>query len=219
MMKAHDPAESKIRVVVADDHPVFREGLVKALDGSDVVELIGETDDGAAALALIRKHQPEVALLDNQMPNMDGAEVAATAQQEGIGTRVLLVSANDDPTVVYHALQQGAAGYLSKEATRAEILQAVLDCAKGIDVVAPRLASRLAMEIRRRAEPPGQALSSREQEVLTMLGDGKTVAAIAGELYLAPSTVKTHVQRVYEKLGVSGRAAAVAEAMRRGLLD
>jgi two-component system nitrate/nitrite response regulator NarL len=218
-MKASDPAGEKIRVIVADDHPVFREGVVRGLAASDAVEVLAETDDGAEALALIRKHRPDVALLDHQMPSLHGAEVAATVLREGMSTRVLLVSANDDPTVVYHALQQGAAGYLSKESTRAEILQAVIDCASGIDVVAPKLASRLAVEIRRRAEPPGQALSSREREVLKMLGSGQTVAAIAAELYLAPSTVKTHVQRLYEKLGVSGRGAAVAEAMRRGLLD
>jgi two-component system nitrate/nitrite response regulator NarL len=218
-MKASDPAGEKIRVIVADDHPVFREGVVRGLAASDAVEVLAETDDGAEALALIRKHRPDVALLDHQMPSLHGAEVAATVLREGMSTRVLLVSANDDPTVVYHALQQGAAGYLSKESTRAEILQAVIDCASGIDVVAPKLASRLAVEIRRRAEPPGQALSSREREVLKMLGSGQTVAAIAAELFLAPSTVKTHVQRLYEKLGVSGRGAAVAEAMRRGLLD
>lgn len=218
-MKASDPAGAKIRVIVADDHPVFREGVVRGLAASESVEVLAETDDGAEALALIRKHRPDVALLDHQMPGLQGAEVAATVQREGMSTRVLLVSANDDPTVVYHALQQGAAGYLSKESTRAEILQAVIDCSNGIDVVAPKLASRLAKEIRRRADPPGQALSSREREVLKMLGNGQTVAAIAAELYLAPSTVKTHVQRLYEKLGVSGRGAAVAEAMRRGLLD
>ena len=214
-----DGALTTIRVIVADDHPVFREGLVRALDAHQAVQVVGEAEDGARALELIRHHRPDVALLDHQMPQINGADVAAAAARENLSTRVLLISANHDATVVYHALQQGAAGYLSKEAPRTEIVAAVLDCARGVDVVEPRLASALALEIRRRAEPATPALSSREREVLSMIGQGHTVPAIAKELYLAPSTVKTHVQRVYEKLGVNGRGAAVAEAMRRGLMD
>lgn len=209
----------KVTAVVADDHPLFRDGLVRALTGSGLVEVLAEAEDGPAALAAIRQHRPQVALLDHQMPGMDGAQVAAAVLREELPTRVLLVSANNDSAIVYHALQQGSAGYLPKESSRAEIVKAVLDCAAGRDVVAPNLASGLAAEIRRRAEPAGPALSAREREVLGMIAGGATIPAIAKQLFLAPSTVKTHVQRLYEKLGVSDRAAAVAEAMRRGLLD
>ena len=209
----------KVQVVVADDHPLFREGLVRALTGSGLVEVIGEAEDGPAALALIKEHRPQVALLDHQMPGMDGVQVAAAVLRDELPTRVLLVSANNDPAIVYHALQQGAAGYLPKESSRAEIVNAVLDCAQGRDVVAAQLASGLAMEIRRRAEPSGPTLSGREREVLGLIAGGSSIPMIAKELFLAPSTVKTHVQRLYEKLGVGDRAAAVAEAMRRGLLD
>jgi len=209
---------AKVRVIVGDDHPLFRDGLVRALSGSDSVDVIAEADDGTSALALIREHRPDVALLDYQMPGMDGAEVAAAVQRDELPTRVLLVSAHDDAAIVYHALAQGAAGFLPKESTRSEIVNAVLDCAKGRDVLAPGLASGLAVEIRRRAEPSGPALSSRENEVLGLIAGGSTIPAIAEQLFLAPSTVKTHVQRLYEKLGVGDRAAAVAEAMRRGLL-
>ncbi|MFN8087450.1 MAG: response regulator transcription factor [Mycobacterium sp.] len=209
----------KVRVVVGDDHPLFRDGLVRALAGSESVEVVAEAEDGTSALELIRQHQPDVALLDYQMPGMDGAEVAAAVLRNGLPTRVLLVSAHDDAAIVYHALQQGAAGFVPKESTRSEILNAVLDCAKGRDVVSPRLASGLAVEIRKRAEPAGPTLSSREKEVLNLIAGGSSVPAIAEQLFLAPSTVKTHVQRLYEKLGVGDRAAAVAEGMRRGLLD
>lgn len=212
-------AEGTVRVVVGDDHPLFREGLVRALTGSGSVEVVAEAEDGTSALAMIKEHRPDVALLDYQMPGLDGAEVAAAVLRDELPTRVLLVSAHDDAAIVYHALQQGAAGFLPKESTRAEILNAVLDCAKGRDVVAPRLASGLAVEIRRRAEPSGPSLSAREREVLKLIAQGRSVPSIAEELFLAPSTVKTHVQRLYEKLGVGDRAAAVAEAMRRGLLD
>ena len=209
----------KVQVVVADDHPLFRDGLVRALTGSGLVEVVAEAEDGPSALAAIKEHRPQVALLDHQMPGMDGAQVAAAVLRDELPTRVLLVSANQDATIVYHALQQGAAGYLPKESSRTEIVNAVLDCANGKDVVAPQLASGLAVEIRRRAEPSGPTLSAREREVLTLIAEGGSIPAIAKQLFLAPSTVKTHVQRLYEKLGVGARAAAVAEAMRRGLLE
>ena len=209
----------KVRAIVADDHPLFRDGLVRALTGSGLVDVVAEADDGPSALEAIKKHQPQVALLDHQMPGMDGAQVAAAVVRDELPTRVLLVSANDDAAIVYHALQQGAAGYLPKESSRAEIVQAVVDCAQGRDVVATQLAAGLATEIRLRAEPSGPTLSAREREVLSHIAEGASIPMIAKTLFLAPSTVKTHVQRLYEKLGVGDRAAAVAEAMRRGLLD
>lgn len=212
------PADAAVRVVVGDDHPLFRDGVVRALSSGGEIEVVAEADDGISALAAIRQHRPAVALLDYRMPGMDGAEVAAAVLREGLPTRVLLVSAHDDAAIVYHAIQQGAAGFLPKESTRAEIVAAVLNCARGRDVLAPGLAAGLAGEIRRRSEPAGPALSPREREVLDLIAAGKSIPAIASELFLAPSTVKTHVQRLYEKLEVSDRAAAVAEAMRRGLL-
>ncbi len=209
----------RVRVVVGDDHPMFREGVVRGLTGSGLVEVVAEADDGAAALEAIRTHRPQVALLDYRMPHLDGAQVAAAVRRDALGTRVLLLSAHDESAIVYHALQEGAAGFLRKESTRAQIVAAVLDCARGRDVLPADVAAGLVGEVRRRAEPSGPALSGREREVLVGISRGLSIPAIAGELYLAPSTVKTHVQRLYEKLGVGDRAAAVAEAMRRGLLE
>ncbi len=209
----------KVRVVVGDDHPLFREGVVRALSLSGSVNVVGEADDGSAALELIKAHKPDVALLDYRMPGMDGAQVAAAVRSYELPTRVLLISAHDESAIVYQALQQGAAGFLLKDSTRTEIVKAVLDCAKGRDVVAPSLVGGLAGEIRQRAAPSAPVLSAREREVLNRIARGQSIPAIAAELYVAPSTVKTHVQRLYEKLGVSDRAAAVAEAMRQKLLD
>ncbi|WP_078330302.1 response regulator [Mycobacteroides salmoniphilum] len=208
-----------MRVVVGDDHPLFREGVVRALTGSGQIEVVAEAEDGAGVLALIRQHLPDVALIDYRMPELDGTQVAAAVRRDELRTRVLLLSAHDDAAIVYRALAEGAGGFLSKESTRAELVSAVLDCARGRDVVTASLTSGLAGEIRRRAQPAGPALSAREREVLRMIAAGLTVPTIAKQLFLAPSTVKTHVQRLYEKLGVGDRAAAVAEAMRRGLLE
>lgn len=217
MADAAMPAE--VRVVVGDDHPLFREGVVRALASSGSVNVVGEADDGSAALELIKTHLPDVALLDYRMPGMDGSEVAAAVRSQELPTRVLLLSAHDEPAIVFQALQQGAAGFLLKDSTRAEIVKAVLDCAEGRDVVAPGLVGGLAAEIRQRAAPSAPVLSAREREVLNRIARGQSIPAIAAELYVAPSTVKTHVQRLYEKLGVGDRAAAVAEAMRQGLLS
>jgi two-component system, NarL family, nitrate/nitrite response regulator NarL len=209
----------KVRVVVGDDHPMFREGVVRALVSSGQIEVVAEADDGRTALEAIRSHTPQVALLDYRMPGMDGAEVAAAVVRDELPTRVLLVSAHDESAIVFQALQKGAAGFLPKESTRSELVNAVLDCAKGRDVVAPGLAAGLVGEIRKRAEPEGPVLSPREREVLKLIAAGSSIPAMAKELFLAPSTVKTHVQRLYEKLGVNDRGAAVAEAMRRKLLE
>lgn len=121
-----NPQPEKVRVVVGDDHPLFREGVVRALSLSGSVNVVGEADDGAAALELIKAHLPDVALLDYRMPGMDGAQVAAAVRSYELPTRVLLISAHDEPAIVYQALQQGAAGFLLKDSTRTEIVKAVL---------------------------------------------------------------------------------------------
>jgi two-component system, NarL family, nitrate/nitrite response regulator NarL len=216
-----DAATEKVRVVVGEDHPLFREGLVRALTSSGSVDVVAEADDGVTALALIKAHLPHVALLDYRMPGMDGAKVAAAVRRDELPTRVLLLSAHDESAIVFHALAEGAAGFLPKESTKTEIVNGVLDCAQGRDVVSPALAAGLAGEIRRRGNEAQTTpvLTPREREVLTLIAQGCSIPTIAAELYLAPSTVKTHVQRLYEKLGVGDRAAAVAAAMRRGLLE
>ena len=206
-------------MVVGDDHPLFRDGVVRALSASGSIDVVAEAEDGVAALALIREHGPRVALLDYRMPGLDGAQVAAAVRRDQLPTRVLLISAHDESAIVYNALQEGAAGFFSKESSRSELVAAVLSCAKGQDVVAPNLAAGLVGEIQRRTESSAPTLSAREREVLGYIAGGQTIPAMAKEMFLAPSTVKTHVQRLYEKLGVSDRGSVVAEAMRRGLLE
>ncbi len=208
-----------ITVVVADDHPVYRAGVVRALKESGTVRVVAEATDGRAALAAIREHQPAVALLDYKMPELDGLDVVNAVTRDGLPTHVILLSAFDDAALVYKALSAGASGYLTKESDSDEIVTAIVSCAKGAGYVPTHLASGLATELRQRAKGDTALLSPRELETVRMMADGLSVPQIAAKLHLAPSTVRTHVQNMYEKLGVSDRAAAVAEAMRRRLLE
>jgi two-component system nitrate/nitrite response regulator NarL len=212
-------SDELVSVVVADDHPFFRDGVTRGLVQSGRLRVVGEAATGREALELIRQECPAVALVDQQMPDLDGLDVTRAVVRDGLPTRVLLLSAFTDSAVVYQALECGAAGYLSKAARRAEIVDAVLRVARGRTVVPPDLAAGLAEQIRLRADTAGPPLSERERQVLQGFARGRSVPQLAAELYLGVSTVKTHTQRLYEKLGVNDRAAAVAEAMRRGLLE
>ena len=214
-----EQGRKRVRVIVADDHPLYREGVVRALLASGQVEIVAEADDGRAALAGIREHLPDVALLDYKLPELDGVAVTNAIVREQLPTRVLLVSAFTDSGVVYKALETGAAGFLSKEARREEIVDGVLACARGENVVPPDVAAGLVSEIRLRRQDDTPVLTPREQEILHLIAAGKSLPEIAKELYLGLTTVKTHVQHLYAKLGVSDRAAAVAIAMRRGLIE
>jgi two-component system, NarL family, nitrate/nitrite response regulator NarL len=221
MAVAHMPAQGKKRVTVliADDHPLYREGVVRALSASGQVDVVAEAEDGRSALEKIQEHQPDVALLDYKLPELDGVAVTNAVVRDHLPTRILLVSAFTDTGVVYQALETGAAGFVSKEARREQIVDAVLACARGENVVPPDIAAGLVSEIRLRKRDDRPALTQREQEILRLIAAGKSLPEIAEELYLGVTTVKTHVQHLYEKLGVSDRAAAVASAMRRGLIE
>ena len=160
-----------------------------------------------------------MALVDYQMPEVDGIGVVRAVYRDELATRVLVLSAHTESALVFEALQEGAAGFLPKDARRSEIVEAVLKVARGETVVPAELAGGLAGEIRLRAQPNAPVLSERERQVLQAFARGRSVPQVAAELMIGVSTVKTHTQRLYEKLGVSDRAAAVAEAMRRGLLE
>lgn len=211
--------QSTTTVVVADDHPVYREGVVRAMRETGRIEVVAEVADGRTALAAIREHQPAVALLDLRMPELDGLSVVTAVVRDNLTTRVLLLSATEDSATVYEALAAGAAGYLTKESDREEIIAAVLTCARGAGYLPNHIAGELATEVRHRARGDATLLSPREAEIIALIADGLSVPAIAERLHLAPTTVRTHVQNLYGKLGVSDRAAAVAEAMRRRLVE
>ena len=210
---------SRTTVFVADDHPVFRDGLVRALKSRPEFELVGEAGDGREALDALRRLTPAVALLDVKMPGLDGSAVTQALKRENEPTRVVLISAHAPSELVYRGIANGAAAYLSKESTREEICDTVAAVARGETRLAPDIQTELVRQIQMRAVEDRPALSPREREVLALIADGLSAPDIAKQLFLSPATVKTHLQSLYEKLGVSDRAAAVATAMRLGLLE
>jgi two-component system nitrate/nitrite response regulator NarL len=212
-------SRARTRVLVADDHPLYRDGVVRAIRERPDLELVAECDDGRAALEQIRDLEPDVALLDVKMPLLDGTAVLNAVDREKLPTRIAFLSAYLDAAVVYTAVAGGAAAYLSKEADRQEICDAIAAVARGQTIFAPQVQAGIAQEMRMRREDERPALSRREHEVLELTAKGRSAPQIAEQLFLSTATVKTHLQRLYDKLGVSDRAAAVAEAMRRGLLE
>jgi two-component system nitrate/nitrite response regulator NarL len=210
----------RVRVVVADDHPLFREGIERAVRERPHLELVGAAADGRAALALIRELVPQVAVLDVRLPGLDGLQILNALVRDGVPSRVLILSASSDPEVVYRAVQNGAAGYFRKEADREAILDAIAAVARGGTVIDPELQAGVFDQVRVRGTGDDRPiLTVREREVLSLMAAGLSGPQIAERLIVAVPTVKTHQARLYEKLGVSERAAAVAEAMRRGLLE
>jgi two-component system, NarL family, nitrate/nitrite response regulator NarL len=212
-------SDRRVRVVVGDDHPVYRDGVVRALESSGRADVVAAVGDGHAALDAIREHDPDVALLDYKMPGVDGIGVAHAVVRDKLRTRILLLSATTEGSVVYRAIQDGAAGYLSKEADRDDIVTAVMACARGESVLPPELVTTLASQVRAHAQSDLPLLSERELQILRLIADGKSVPDMAKHLILAPTTIKTHIRRMYDKLGVSDRGAAVAFAMRNQLLE
>ena len=209
----------RVRVYIADDHPLYREGLKRAIADWPEFELAGEGHDGREALSDLRTLRPDVGVLDVRLPGLDGVAVVSAVARDRLGTRVLLLSAVTESAVVFDALAAGASGYLAKDLDRRAICQAVARVARGQTVIDDELQGGLASQIRSRGEPRGPVLTSREREVLARIAAGATTPQIAKELYLSPATVKTHLQHLYEKLEANDRPSAVAQAMRRGLLE
>jgi two-component system nitrate/nitrite response regulator NarL len=206
-----------VRVLVADDHPAMRGALARLVDEHCGLELVGEASDGAQALAMIDALSPDVALLDVRMPALDGLDLLAKLHAGRSAVRVLLISGGDDSEIAHEAIAQGAAGFLSKDAEEEEIGEAILAVARGRSVLSPALQSGVLDLIRTRARGTVH-LSGRERELLELAASGHNTMEIASRLHLSPNTVKTYWQRLYEKLGASDRASAMAEAIRRGLV-
>jgi two-component system, NarL family, nitrate/nitrite response regulator NarL len=211
--------EGRVKVFVADDHPIYREGIVRAVKDRPELEFVGEAGDGRAALDDLKRLEPDVAVLDIRMPGLDGTQVLGALRRDGVEIEVLFLSAFMEPELAYSTVASGARGYLSKEASRKEVCDAIITVARGGTALAPEVQAGLASAVRQRERSDAPTLTARESEVLQLIAEGLSAPEIGRRIHLSPATVKTHLHTLYEKLGVSERAAAVAEAMRRGLLE
>jgi two-component system nitrate/nitrite response regulator NarL len=212
-------ATDRITVFVADDHPVFREAVGRAVKCRPDFELVGLAADGREALSAIREAVPLVSVIDQHLPSLSGTDILRAVERYSVPTRVIILSGNSAGSLVYEALQLGAAGFLTKLATAAEICDAIVAVARGRTVLAPEIQSGLVGEMRVRSQPGRPVISEREADVLALIAQGLSAPEISERLMISVSTDKTHVRNLFEKLEVSDRAAAVAEAMRRGLLE
>ncbi|MFF0266090.1 response regulator [Kribbella sp. NPDC004536] len=205
-----------IRLLIADDHPIVRDGLSGMFAAEPEFEVVGEAADGAEAIQLAAALRPDVILMDLQMPGMNGLDAISELAERGVRSRVLVLTTYDTDGYVVPAIEAGATGYLLKDAPRDELLRAVRSAANGHSVLAPSVANTLMNHVRTPRAP--ELLSPRELEVLKLVAAGNTNRETARHLFISEATVKTHLLNIYSKLNVSDRAAAVAEAFKRGLL-
>lgn len=211
--------EKRLQVLIADDHPVYRQGLERAIKERPDLELVATCEDGRDALERISQLEPEVAIIDVRMPGLDGLKIVSAAKREGLKTKIILLTGYEDSTAAYKALAAGAAGYVSKASDNTELCDSIITASRGETVIAPQFAAGIATEIQVRESTDRPALTARESEVLRLLAEGGTAQKMGEALHLSEATIKTHLHNLYEKLGVSDRAAAVATAMRWGLLE
>jgi len=209
-----------LRLLVVDDHPVVRMGLVAMLSEHPEFLVVGEAADGAEAVAQGARLQPDVVLMDLRMPGMDGAQATALLRAGGSGPAVLVLTTYDTDADIVRAVEAGATGYLLKDAPRETLADAIRRAARGETVLAPPVVARLASRMRRAgAEPVRPALTDREAQVLQQVARGLSNAQVGRELHIGEATVKTHLIRAFEKLGVTDRTAAVAAAYKAGLIQ
>jgi DNA-binding NarL/FixJ family response regulator len=204
-----------VRVLVADDHAVIRDGIAAMLQPRDDFVLVGQAADGDAAIRLAARLRPDVVLMDLRMPGTDGVAATATITAGAPGARVLVLTTYDDDSNIVRAMAAGAIGYLLKDTPRAELFTAIHAAAQGQTTLTPSVATKL---IRQLHTPPPEALSAREHEVLTLVAGGATNREIARVLNVTEATVKTYLTRVFAKLDVGDRTAAVTAALARGLI-
>lgn len=214
----HSPSE-RVRVLAADRHTLVRQAVAQTIRASDRLELVAEVPDGREALTAIHELEPDVALLDITLPGLDGPAILNAVQRDALATKVIFLAAELDARLVCDMVDAGAEGVISTAAEPDELRDAILAVVEGRPAFGREAQVGLASEItlrRRRSRP---VLSERERQVIDLTGEGLTAPEIAERLVVSTTTIRTHLNHLYKKLGVSDRAAAVREAMRRGLLE
>ncbi|HEY3871783.1 MAG TPA: response regulator transcription factor [Actinocrinis sp.] len=213
-----DGPAAPIRLLIVDDHPIVRDGLRAAFEDDPAFAVAGQAADGAEAVRLAADLEVDVVLMDLRMPKMGGVEAIRLLRERRPEIRVLVLTTFDSDADVLPAVEAGATGYLLKDAPRDELLRAVRAARQGQAVLAPSVAQKLLGRMRA-PEPAEQPLTERELKVLRLVAAGTTNREAARQLFISEATVKTHLLHVYAKLGARDRAAAVAEAYKRGLLS
>ncbi len=204
-----------MRVVIADDHPVVRMGLRSLLDSDREIEVVAEATNGEEAVAAADLHQPDVILMDLRMPIVDGVAATKRIRAGSPNVKVLIITTYESDADILRAIEAGAAGYLLKDTPERDLLAAIRAAARGETVLAPVVAARI---MKRVQAPPQTALSPREIDVLNCVARGMTNAETGATLFIGEATVKTHLLRIFVKLGVDDRTAAVTVAMQQGVL-
>jgi DNA-binding NarL/FixJ family response regulator len=205
-----------IGVLVVDDHVIVRHGLRGMLAAEPDLDVVGEAGSGPEAVAMVGAHAPDVVLMDLRMPGGDGVAATTAITARHPGTRVVVLTTYDTDADILRAVEAGAAGYLLKDCSQAELTSAIRAAARGETVLTPSVATRLVARMR---APQAESLSPREVQVLELVAVGRTNAEIGRELHISEATVKTHLLRSFAKLDVSDRTAAVTVARNRGVLS
>ena len=203
-----------IRILVADDHPIVRGGIVALVDATDDMQVVGQASTGLEAVELALSVEPDIVLMDLRMPGIDGDEATARILRSSSGIRIVVLTTYETDASILTAIEAGASGYLLKAAPQEEILAGIRSVARGEVALAPSIAALLVQ----RMKTPAVSLTNRETEVLTLVAQGLSNPEIAGRLFLGEATVKTHLLHAFEKLEVSDRTRAVTKAMELGLL-
>ncbi|HWA57792.1 MAG TPA: response regulator transcription factor [Gemmatimonadales bacterium] len=204
-----------IRIVIADDHPIFRAGLLGLLSGQEDFQVVGEAANGKEAVSVARHVAPDVLLVDLQMPELDGVGAIKALREAAPKTRILVLTTYDSDGDILRAVEAGATGYLLKDTPREELFKAIRATARGDSVLSPAVASKL---VGRARGPIERSLSARELEVLTLVARGISNKIIGKDLRISEATVKTHLIHIFAKLGVDDRTAAVTAAIEKGIL-
>lgn len=208
-----------MRVMIVDDHPVTRDGLRAALGTAEDVEIVGEASSGEEAVKVVTEVEPDVVFMDVRMPGMNGIEATKAIRQGNPDTRVILFTVDESRASIAEAIQAGVSGYLLKDVGVDELVNAARLALEGKAVIHPTLTQAFIEEVRLVDRKPEAPLSRREIEILQRVAYGATTKEVADKLGISPHTVKTHLERIFEKLGANDRAQAVAIAIRQGLVE
>lgn len=207
-----------IRVLIADDHPVVREGLAAMLSYQPDIDVVGEATDGLEAVQRTGELQPDIVLMDLQMPHLGGVEAIKQIRAQFPRIQLIVLTTYGDDDSIFQGIAAGARGYLLKDAPRDELFRAVRAVARGESLLQPAVATRLLDRIMRPPAEPQEMLTERELEVLRLLAKGSANKQIGAQLHISESTAKTHIANIFQKLAVTDRTQAVTVALSRGLI-